>query len=109
MCSVDMQQWAVRGHLRSSPLESVFFHETLPPTLSALLALMDFLELFRKQDALASGLPPHLQQSAIEVAQSAHNRHLFAGKMNLATTRISYPFRQSCSSHDGPPGSHRCT
>jgi len=66
-----------------------------------LLALTDFLELFGKQNALASGLPPHLQQSAIEVAQSAHNRHLFAGKMNLAATWISHPFRQSCSSHDG--------
>ena len=50
---------------------------------------MGFLQVFREHNAITSGLPCHLQQSAIEVAHNPHNRHLFAGKMNFAASWIS--------------------
>jgi hypothetical protein len=34
------------------------------------------------------------------VAYDAHDRHLFARKMNFAATWISYPFHQSRCRHD---------
>jgi hypothetical protein len=64
-----------------------------------LLALTVFFELFREHEALATGLPSHLEQSPIEVTYNAHDRHLFTGKVDLPTTWISHPFRQSRRSH----------
>jgi hypothetical protein len=71
---------------------------TQSPGPSALLAWTGFFELFREQEALAAGLPSHLEQGPIEVTNHAHDRHLFTGKMDLPAT-ISDPFRQSRRIH----------
>src|ERR1700746_2987791 len=57
--------------VRSNPF---FPAITQSPGPSALLAWTVFFELFREQEALAAGLPSHLEQGSIEITNHAHDR-----------------------------------